>query len=75
MGTTLAECKVGDKVFLKSILDKQLTVQLYSMGCILDEEITVERKAPFGDPIIICVNDSFISLRKSDAEKMEVRLA
>lgn len=72
MNKTLDQSNVGDIVLLKDVLDKQLTIQLYSMGCVLGEEITIERKAPFGDPIIISVEDSFISLRKDDASKMEV---
>ena len=69
---TLAECNVGDKVMLKNVLDKELTVRLYSMGCILGESILIERIAPFGDPLIISIDDSFISLRKDDAMQMEI---
>ena len=72
MTKTLADCKVGDTVTLAKVLDKQLTIQLYSMGCILGETITLERIAPFGEPMIIRVEDSFISIRKDDAEKMEI---
>lgn len=72
MGKSLADFNVGDTVILKNVLDKQLTIQLYSMGCVLGELITIERKAPFGDPIIISIEDSFISIRKNDASKMEV---
>ncbi len=72
MTKTLADCKIGDTVTLTKVLDKQLTIQLYSMGCILGEEITLERIAPFGEPMIIRVEDSFISIRKDDAEKMEI---
>ena len=71
-GTTLADCRVGDRVVLNHVTDKQLTIQLYSMGCILGEVIVVERIAPFGEPIIISIDDSFISLRKDDAIKMKV---
>jgi ferrous iron transport protein A len=69
---TLADCKVGDKVTLSKVLDEQLTIQLYSMGCVLGEEITLERIAPFGEPMIIRVEDSFISLRRGDAEQMQI---
>ena len=69
---TLAQCKVGDKVMLHKVLDKQLTIQLYSMGCVLGEEITIERIAPFGDPLIISIDDSFISIRRADAQLMEI---
>lgn len=53
--------------------DHQLTIQLYSMGCFVGESLTLERVAPFGEPLIIRVEDSFISLRKADAENMEVK--
>lgn len=69
---TLADCKAGQSVILKKVNDRQLTIQLYSMGCILGETIRVERIAPFGDPMIINVEDSFISLRRDDANKMEI---
>lgn len=69
----LASCKIGDQVTLEKILDEQLTIQLYSMGCIVGERITLERIAPFGEPMIIRVEDSFISLRKNDAENMIVK--
>lgn len=75
MESNLADYKVGDKVILKSVQDSQLTIQLYSMGCVLGEELLIERKATFGDPIIVSVEDSFISLRKDDARKMEVELS
>ena len=75
MKSSLADYKVGDRVNLKEVLDAQLTIQLYSMGCVLGEELLIERKAPFGDPIIISVEDSFISLRKGDAQKMQVILS
>ena len=69
---TLADCKAGQIVNLKKVNDRQLTIQLYSMGCILGETIRVERIAPFGDPMIINIEDSFISLRRDDAKKMEI---
>ena len=74
MNFSLADCKIGDKAYLKEISDEQLKVQLYNLGCVQGEEITIERKALFGDPILICVNDNFISLRKDDARKIEITL-
>ncbi len=70
--TTLASCIKGDRAILKSIRDEQLSIQLYCMGCIPGETIRIERIAPFGDPIMISVEDSFISIRKEDAFKMEI---
>lgn len=71
--TTLAECTTGDSAKLQSIDDEQLSIQLFCMGCIPGETITIERIAPFGDPIMISVEDSFISIRKEDAKKMKIQ--
>lgn len=71
--STLAECRQGDQVTLLGVDDEQLSIQLFCMGCIPGEVIIVERIAPFGDPIIISVEDSFISLRKEDAIRMRIK--
>ncbi|KAA3646893.1 MAG: ferrous iron transport protein A [Bacteroidetes bacterium] len=70
--TTLATCTTGESAKLQGIDDEQLSIQLFCMGCIPGEIITIERIAPFGDPIMISVEDSFISIRKVDAEKMRI---
>lgn len=69
---TLSSCKIGETVRLNEIKDRQLSVQLYTMGCIPGEMIKIERIAPFGDPILIQVDESFISIRKSDAKLIEI---
>lgn len=71
--STLAECRQGDQVTLLGVDDEQLSIQLFCMGCIPGEVVIVERIAPFGDPIIISVEDSFISLRKADASRMRIK--
>lgn len=70
--TTLAQCKTGESAILKAISDEQLSIQLFCMGCIPGERLTIERIAPFGDPIMISVEDSFISIRREDAKKVSV---
>ena len=42
------------------------------MGCIPDEEISVELTAPLGDPIAIQVAGYHLSLRKEEAEHILV---
>ncbi len=68
----LSKCQVGDSVILKEIKDRQLSIQLFTMGCIPGERIQIERIAPFGDPILLKVDDSFISIRKSDAKLVTI---
>lgn len=42
------------------------------MGCLPGELITVEKKAPWGDPISISVAGYQLSLRLDEAEKIIV---
>ena len=65
----------GDTLIMEEVLDNQLSIQLYCMGCLPGELITIERIAPFGDPMIISIDDTFISLRKDDAQKIRVKKA
>jgi Fe2+ transport system protein FeoA len=44
------------------------------MGCLPEEEITVLKKAPFGDPIYIMVSGYSLSLRADEAEKINVEV-
>jgi len=69
----LDEYKAGDKVILEEVLDPQLSIQLYCMGFLPGEIIRIEKIAPFGDPFIISVEDSFVSIRRADAKKIKVK--
>lgn len=69
----LDECPSGEQVILEAVDDPQLSIQLYCMGCLPGERITIERIAPFGDPMILSIDNSFISLRKADAAKIKVK--
>jgi len=42
------------------------------MGCLPGEEIVVWKKAPFGDPIYVLVAGYSLSLRKDEAEGIQV---
>lgn len=46
--------------------------RLYDMGVLPGAEIKVERVAPLGDPIVICVRGYKLSLRKQEASEILV---
>ena len=52
----------------------RLFLKLMEMGCLPEEEITVWKKAPFGDPIYIMVSGYSLSLRADEAEKINVEI-
>lgn len=68
----MADCTVGDVVQLAKIAEEQLSLQLSAMGCLIGETLRLEKIAPFGDPMVISVDNNFISLRREDAKKMQV---
>ena len=65
----LSELGVGERaVVLASVKSKSGGVLLPA-----DSLVVLLRRAPLGDPVIVRVNDSEISLRKSQAEKIAVK--
>lgn len=57
---------VGEKAIVKET-GEEGDYRMLELGFVKGAEVTLIRKAPFGDPIEILVQDYRISLRKSDA--------
>ncbi|MDQ6889260.1 MAG: ferrous iron transport protein A [Bacteroidota bacterium] len=70
----LSNVKPGTKVKIKSFENDEIILKLMEMGCLPEEEITVWKKALFGDPIYLLVAGYSLSLRKDEAEKINVEL-
>lgn len=70
---TLAGLKIGDTGIIKSLKDTDFSLQLMDMGCIPGTEITMCGQAPFGGPIKICICGYNLSLRKREAELIELK--
>ena len=75
---TLRNCKLseipfGKEYIIQEILDIELAQKLLEMGCTRGEKITLERKAPFSDPIAIFVSNFMLSIRKEDAKQIIVK--
>ena len=70
---TLKEVKVGQTVTVKKIHGEgPVKRRIMDMGITKGVEIFVRKVAPLGDPIEINVRDYELSLRKIDAEMIEV---
>lgn len=68
----LSEIKTGTKVKIKSFESHEIILKLMEMGCLPEEEVTVWKKAPLGDPIYVLVSGYSLSLRRDEAEKIIV---
>lgn len=70
---TLRQAKIGDTVKVVRLHGEgALKRRIMDMGITRGVEITVRKVAPLGDPIEITVRGYELSLRKADAEMIEV---
>ena len=70
---TLRQVKVGQTCIVKRVHGEgALRRRIMDMGITKAVEIYVRKVAPLGDPIEITVRDYELSVRKGDAELIEV---
>ena len=71
---TLRDARIGDTVkVVKLHGEGAVRRRIMDMGITKNVEIFVRKVAPLGDPIEINVRGYELSLRKSDAEMIEIR--
>lgn len=70
---TLKQTKIGDTVKVTRLHGEgAVKRRIMDMGITKGVEVTVRKVAPLGDPIEITVRGYELSLRKADAEMIEV---
>ena len=70
---TLSDVKIGETVKVVKIHGEgAVKRRIMDMGITRGVEIRVQKVAPLGDPIEITVRGYELSLRKADAENIEV---
>lgn len=70
---TLREAKIGQTVTVKKLSGEgAVKRRIMDMGITKGVEISVRKVAPLGDPIEITVRGYELSLRKADADMIEV---
>ena len=70
---TLRDVKIGETVAVKKLHGEgAIKHRIMDMGITKGAEIYVRKVAPLGDPIELTVRGYELSLRKADAEMIEV---
>ena len=70
----LKEVKIGDTVkVVKLAGEGAVKRRIMDMGITKGVEVTVRKVAPLGDPIQVSVRGYELSIRKADAENIEVK--
>ncbi|WP_254511964.1 FeoA family protein [Anatilimnocola floriformis] len=70
---TLAQLAVGESATVASVTDAdEISIRLMEMGLIPGTELTVLGVAPLGDPLEIEVRGYRLSIRKSEAARVQL---
>lgn len=70
---TLKDVSIGQKVVIKKIVGQGATKRrIMDMGLTKGTEVIIQKVAPLGDPIQLNVRGYELSIRKSDADMIEV---
>ena len=70
---TLKDAKIGQTVRVKKLTGEGAVIRrIMDMGITKGVEVYIRKVAPLGDPIEITVRGYELSLRKADAELIEV---
>ena len=70
---TLKDIRVGEAaIVVKLHGEGAVRRRIMDMGITKNVEVFVRKMAPLGDPIEICVRGYELSLRKADAEMIEI---
>ena len=70
---TLKEAKIGETVVVKRLTGEgPIRRRIMDMGITKGVKIYVRKVAPLGDPIEVTVRNYELSLRKADAEMIEI---
>ena len=70
---TLKEAKIGSTVTVKKLTGEgAVKRRIMDMGITKGTEIYIRKVAPLGDPIEVTVRGYELSLRKADAEMIEI---
>ena len=70
---TLSEAKVGETVKVAAIRGEgALKRRVMDMGITKNSEVYIRKVAPLGDPVEITVRGYELSLRKDDAQIIEI---
>ena len=69
---TLSDLKVGEGAVVVSLGDDEAAERMMEMGLVEGTQFSVVRFAPLGDPIEIKTRGYHLSLRRAEAEGVEV---
>jgi ferrous iron transport protein A len=72
--TTISSLKKGQKAIIKEFDIDAIPLKLLEMGCLPGNEVELLQKAPFGDPLYLNINGSYLAIRQETASIIEIEI-
>jgi ferrous iron transport protein A len=72
--TSVVQLKIGQKAIIKDFDIDEIPLKLIEMGCLPGNIVEILQIAPFGDPLFLNINDSFLAIRLETACKIQVEI-
>ena len=70
--STIASLQIGEKGIVSEECLDRIPLKLLEMGCLPGAEVQLLQVAPLKDPIYICINGSYLAIRKKLADQILV---
>lgn len=74
MKVALAQLQIGQKGIIQDFNIDLIPLKLLEMGCLPGNEVQLLQVAPFGDPLYLNVNDSYLAIRLETASVIQVEI-
>ena len=74
MQTTINLLKIGDKAIISDFDIETIPLKLLEMGCLPGNAVELLQVAPFGDPLYLDINGSYLAIRIETAKLITVDL-
>lgn len=74
MQTSIVQLKIGQQAIIKDFDIDEIPLKLIEMGCLPGNLVEILQIAPFGDPLFLNINDSFLAIRLETACKIQVEI-
>ncbi len=74
MDINLAQLQIGQKGIIQEFDIDLVPLKLLEMGCLPGNEVQILQVAPFGDPLYLNVNDSYLAIRLETAQAITVQI-
>ncbi|TGD57534.1 FeoA family protein [Flavobacterium humi] len=74
MKVSLAQLQIGQKGIIDDFNIDLIPLKLLEMGCLPGNEVQLLQVAPFGDPLYLNVNDSYLAIRLETASAIQVEI-